>query len=145
MSRCTVYVTVLPFGISKKTIQQVVFFTLKKTGHEGSVSVHCIGEKRMRGLNRLHRGVDRPTDVLSFSALEGMPPVADPDETDIGDIFIAIPVIKRQAKRFGITFRDEFYRMLVHGVLHLVGYDHEQKNDAERMFFLQESIVKKIV
>ena len=98
----------------------------------------------MRAMNRQTRGIDRPTDVLSFNPAEA--PVAWPRfpgaADDLGDLFLCVPYIRRQARRFGVPYREEFLRMLVHGVLHLLGYDHTTKKDAQRMFAVQEATVQ---
>lgn len=78
----------------------------------------------MRTLNRRYRGIDRPTDVLSFSLAEGKA-LAAPVRL-LGDIVISVPVAARQAKREGHTLEREIERLLVHGILHLAGYDHER-------------------
>lgn len=85
----------------------------------------------MRALNRLHRGVDRTTDVLSFPQFDGspFPPGA---ELMLGDIVINLHKTGRQAKEYGVSFNEELKRLLIHGLLHLLGYDHEQGEKAER-------------
>ena len=65
------------------------------------------------------------------------------DVHDRGDIFVCVPQIIRQSKQFGVTPKEECVRMLVHGVLHLLGYDHQTKHDADEMFSIQEGVVKK--
>lgn len=91
---------------------------------DAEVNVLFTGDRAMRTLNRRYRGKDRPTDVLSFSFREGAFPQVQPDL--LGDIIIAVPVAERQAREQGHSLRREFERLLVHGVLHLAGYDHEQ-------------------
>ncbi|PIR03004.1 MAG: rRNA maturation RNase YbeY [Candidatus Magasanikbacteria bacterium CG11_big_fil_rev_8_21_14_0_20_43_7] len=136
---CNVYTTIKRPGVSKKHISTVVLGVLTCFHDAGvDVSVHCIGETRMRTLNRVFRGIDRATDVLSFPIKEDTPVE---DGEDAGDIFLCPPYIRRQARRFSVTFEEEFDRMLVHGVLHIRGYDHRTKKQAQQMFTLQESIV----
>lgn len=140
---CTIYKTVRSIGVSRKRIVAVceaVFLACDKK--DAVMSVHFIGDAKMRTLNRVHRGVDRPTDVLSFSVQEGEHIF---DSKEWGDVFIAIPYIRRQAKRFGVSFEEELFRMLIHGILHLLGYDHERPKDAKEMFGLQESLLKRFV
>ncbi len=93
----------------------------------------------MRALNHAHRGLNRPTDVLSFSLVDHGSP---PPRGDWGDIFVDIPYLERQAKRFGVTPREECARMIIHGVLHLSGHDHVHEGDAKKMFGLQEKLVR---
>jgi probable rRNA maturation factor len=86
------------------------------------VSLFLIGDRAMRRLNRLYRGKDRPTDVLSFSQIEGDLLLAP---EILGDIVISLDTAQRQARRYGVTLKRETLRLLVHGLLHLCGYDHE--------------------
>lgn len=90
------------------------------------LSVLLTDDKEIHRLNRDFRGKDKPTDVLSF-------PMPDPDL--LGDVVISLPTAKRQAKKFGVSFEEEFYRLLVHGTLHLLGFEHERvsKGVAEKM------------
>jgi len=141
MMECNIYKTVKKIHVSKKKIESVVFCVLDHCNLSGGVSVHFIGDKRMRTMNRLYRGKDSTTDVLSFSAQEGeaFPKVAD----DWGDIFISVPKILVQAREYGVSYNSEVVRMLIHGVLHLLGYDHVKKNDAKEMFAIQDYLHKK--
>lgn len=96
-----------------------------------SVSVLLCGDARMRRLNRVYRGVDQPTDVLSF-----------PAETPafLGDVAIDVPYAARQARRRGHSLEREVKLLLAHGVLHLLGHDHE--TDEGEMFRLQRRVVE---
>jgi len=85
----------------------------------------------MRALNRRHRGVDSTTDVLSFPQLDGFPSPPGP-RLMLGDIVINLHKAERQAEEYGVPFYDELKRLLIHGLLHLLGYDHEQGKEAER-------------
>lgn len=86
----------------------------------------------MRTLNRRYRRKDRTTDVLSFAAREGGGPQV-PGEP-LGDIVISVPTAERQARKDGETLRRSLDRLLIHGLLHLLGYDHERgRRDARRM------------
>ncbi len=122
---------------ARRALEGAVKAAVKKMrGATGVINVSVVGNTRMRRLNREYRGKDRPTDVLSF-------PRGKPNFGEIGDILIAWPVIRAQAKRHGVTELDELRRMAVHGVLHLFGYDHEKSEKDEKiMFALQEKILK---
>jgi probable rRNA maturation factor len=78
----------------------------------------------IRKLNRRYRKIDRATDVLSF-------PFGDPDL--LGETYISLQRAKIQAKRYGLTYNEELKRLLIHGLLHLIGYDHHKKADKEAM------------
>lgn len=139
---CNVYQTVRSVKLSKKHIVDIVEATLKDLGKSGNeVSVHVIGDKKMKRINRDYRDMDRTTDVLAFAMQEGK----KMDSEDLGDIFISVAQVQRQAKRQKISFQEEFARVLIHGVLHLNGYDHATKKEENIMFPLQEKIVKKMV
>jgi probable rRNA maturation factor len=91
------------------------------------VTVALVGDARMRGLNRTFRGMDRTTDVLSF-------PSGEPDGGDLGEIAIAVGVARRQASAQGHALGVELRILALHGLLHLLGYDHEQDHGAMRRF-----------
>ncbi|MCB0044792.1 MAG: rRNA maturation RNase YbeY [Caldilineaceae bacterium] len=102
-------------------------------------------------LNRTYRGVDAPTDVLSFSAREqgngeadhtALPPeLAAELASNLGDIVIALPYAQRQAVRFDNSLMAELRLLSVHGVLHLLGYDHATPADEARMWRIQNEIL----
>ncbi len=100
---------------------------------KGDFSILLAGDKRLRVLNLDFRGKDKPTNVLSF-------PSADPDYR--GDIAIAYGVTKKEAKAAGKAFADHASHLVVHGVLHLAGYDHERPKDAKAMEPLEVKILK---
>ena len=139
----SVYTTVTHIPVSIHDIKKVVAAILIQEKKEGDISIHCIGDARMKTLNRIHRGKDDATDVLSFATQEGE--YMSTQEKDIGDIFLCVPYIHRQAQYFEVTEREEFIRMLVHGVLHTLGYDHITASQAQRMFPLQETYVESFV
>ena len=97
------------------------------------VSILFCGDRKMRSLNRRYRRKDRPTDVLAF-----------PAEADglLGDIVISLPYASRQAKRRGEPASREIDRLLLHGLLHLLGYDHE--TDAGEMDTLEASLRRRL-
>lgn len=97
---------------------------------EAEVCIALIGDTKMRRLNRTYRNRDRTTDVLAFAYREagtGVSPL-------LGDVVISVPTAKRQAGAFSHSLDEELLRLLIHGVLHLVGYDHERsRQQARRM------------
>ena len=97
------------------------------------LSIALVDIAEMTQLNSEYRGKEGPTDVLSFECDE-LCDVIDPDEPImLGDVVIAPEVAEAQAAEFGHTVEEELNLLLVHGVLHLLGYDHEDDADAEVM------------
>lgn len=107
------------------------------------LSVVLTTDENIHGYNREYRSVDRPTDVLSFPADEGDDLLAPPDGF-LGDIMISIPRAREQAKALGHSTEREILFLTVHGVLHLLGYDHMRPEDEQIMFPVQRSIVEGI-
>ena len=102
---------------------------------KGGFSILLAADKRLRSLNLDFRGKDKPTNVLSF-------PSADPGYR--GDIAIAYGVTKKEAKAADKSFADHASHLVVHGVLHLAGYDHERPGDARLMEPLEVKILKRL-
>jgi len=97
----------------------------------------------MRTLNEQYRGKRGTTDVLSFPMLEGPFPDLQPEL--LGDIVISIPVAEKQARDAGHSLAREIETLLVHGLLHLVGYDHEQgRTEARRMRRKERMLLKRL-
>jgi len=108
---------------------------------EGEVSLLLVDDPTIRDLNREYRGRDRPTDVLSFALNEGELP--DPAPEMWGDIVISVESALRQAEEYGHSFETEMARLLIHGALHLLGYDHETtESEAERMRTQEAEILR---
>ena len=110
---------------------------------EAELSILFIGDRAMRTLNRRYRDKDETTDVLSFSLREGRFPLIQPHM--LGDIVISLPVAARQARREGHTINHEIDRLLVHGLVHLLGYDHERSpREALRMQRKEHELLKRL-
>jgi probable rRNA maturation factor len=95
------------------------------------VGLMFVNDRQMRQMNRRYRRIDRPTDVLAFPAVStggnGAPVV-------LGDVVISVDTARRQARQTGTAFQEECRRLLIHGYLHLLGYDHDRsRRDAVRM------------
>lgn len=109
------------------------------------VSVSIVSDERIHQLNRTWRGVDRPTDVISLECERPDDPELAPGEPcELGDIVLAPTYIARQAQRFGTTPADECRLLLVHGMLHLLGYDHLQDDEAQIMEKREDELVAMI-
>ena len=88
---------------------------------ESSATIAFVSDKKIRELNRQFRDVDKATDVLSF-------PAGGPDDLGLGDIAISVDTAAAQAKENGLRFENEIAQLILHGLLHLSGYDHETDN-----------------
>jgi probable rRNA maturation factor len=108
-------------GIIKKVLQNL------KVDKEIEISVLFTDDKFIRSLNNKYRGIDKPTDVLSFSLQEGALkyPEVESDKL-LGDIIISVETAQRQADTLNHTIEKELAVLLIHGLLHLTGYDHEK-------------------
>ena len=120
---------------------------------KSEVSVMFTDDEEIHKLNRLHRGVDRPTDVLSFPLFEydenGDITEDDLDfnpngEMILGDIVISLETASRQAQEYGHSFEREIGFLTVHSMLHPFGYDHMTPEDEEEMFGYQREILERI-
>ena len=92
-------------------------------------------------INAEWRGMDKPTNVLSFPAPQDMP-IPEGEARPLGDIALAYGVISREAEEQGKTLHDHTVHLIVHGVLHLLGYDHEADDEADEMERLETDILK---
>jgi probable rRNA maturation factor len=115
--------------------------SLPSVTHE--ISINLVGDQRIRSLNKRYRQKDAVTDVLSFPLAEE----AVPGYTvkALGDLFLCVPYAERAARHEGIALDTKMAWMTVHGLLHLLGYDHEQSDAAaRRMADLEQKILKSI-
>lgn len=106
---------------------------------DASFSVIIVDNEKIHEINKQYRGIDRPTDVISFALEE--------DENYeikmrlLGDIYISIDKVYEQAKEYNHSVKRELFFLVTHGFLHLLGYDHMEKDEEEEMFSLQEKIL----
>ena len=109
----------------------------------GQVTVVLTDDEAVAALNHQYRGDPGPTDVLSFSNQEPAPGFVSPPDVPlyIGDIIIALPFTRRQAAELGRPLADELRMLVVHGTLHLLGYDHDEPDSEARMWSRQEQIL----
>ena len=107
-----------------------------------------VRDEEIRRLNKTYRHIDESTDVLSFPLQETSSPGSfkkSPGPSlpfPLGDVVISVDTADRQARIHGHPLGDEMDMLLVHGILHLVGYDHEKKEDAEQMMKMEARILK---
>jgi probable rRNA maturation factor len=107
-------------GLSRSTLERFVSRAKKAARLKGTVNVLITNARELRSLNCQFRGLDKPTDVLSFPALA-------PGRT-AGDVAISADIARENAKRLGHSLPEEIKILALHGILHLAGYDHEHDN-----------------
>jgi len=110
---------------------------------QAEVSVVITGDVMVRDLNRRYCGEDAPTDVLSFALREGTEDFVLPpgEAVRLGEVVISLPAARRQAKQAGHSLEREVALLIIHGLLHLMGYDHAVEADRRRMESRQDALL----
>ena len=129
--------------ITKKFVKDIVNGILNELSQDNvEISLRLTDNNTIQALNREWRNKDKPTDVLSFP-INDKPPKYK--YRILGDVVISLPFAKEQANKIGLSYREEVLRLTIHGILHLLGYDHEtSEEDAKIMFSLQDKIFEKL-
>jgi probable rRNA maturation factor len=134
-----------------KELTEELFFTIaEKTFIEtetDNISVNLIltDDEYITSINSEYRGKDKPTDVISFAYRDDPFPIIDNPMEELGDIYISLETASKQALEYEVTLVEEIKRLIIHGALHLLGYDHEKSPEEEkRMNSLEEEIFNKI-
>ena len=136
--------------IDESFIKKIAKIVLKEEEKEKSnLSIAFIGQGRIRALNKKYRRKNRVTDVLAFpepkALLEKFKTGLPQKIQRLGEIVICFREVKKNAKRFKSTFKEELARVLIHGILHLLRYDHEKsKREAKKMSEKEEYYLSKI-
>lgn len=126
-----------------KELKDLLMNVARDEGLENIIfNVIIIDNSRIREINREYRNIDRETDVISF-ALEDDKTFNLKDIRVLGDIYISIEKIRSQAKEYGHSFKRELSFLAIHGFLHLLGYDHMEKDEEEEMFKKQEEVLSR--
>jgi len=125
-------------ALATATVRRVVHSVLRAERRDAAVSITFLGAITMRRLNDEFLGHDQPTDVISFG-------LAGPDRRLAGDVYICRAVAARNARRHGVPLRQELVRLVIHGTLHVLGYDHPEGGHRTRspMWQRQERYVKR--
>jgi probable rRNA maturation factor len=114
-------------GVDGRALVATAERLLAVAGESGaSLSLTLVGDGAMRRINRTHRGRDKPTDVLSFGGTPG-------PERLLGDVVISVDRAREQAAGYDATLQREIYRLLIHGLLHVLGHDHHAPAQRRRM------------
>jgi len=103
---------------------------------DGMLNVVFVNDKYIRALNKAYRGKDKPTDVLSFNY---------GSEKLIGEVYVSLETAERQAKERKHSLSNELIRLIVHGILHIHGYDHEEDEDYKKMFAVEKKVLGEMV
>ena len=103
-------------------------------GHDMEIAIVLANDEEIRELNKQFRGKNKPTNVLSFPN----------EEEPLGDVILSYDTIEREAEEQGKTFRDHAAHLIVHGVLHLLGFDHENARDAKKMEAIEVKLLSEL-
>lgn len=131
------------YPVSDEALIRAVMTVLQlhEVDPQTEIAVVITDDEEVRSLNSQFRGVDSPTDILSFPADE--PPIVIPDEPPyLGDLIIAYPYAKAQAERVGQDVNDNLSLLVVHGTLHLLGYDHDTPENKAEMWAKQADALR---
>jgi probable rRNA maturation factor len=128
-------------GVKSKLLSKIAHRALEVLGlSKVELSIALVSDAQIKRLNKLYRNKDKPTDVLSFPIGEKVE-----DWLILGDIVISVDTAKRQAQELGHSLEEELKRLLVHGLVHLLGYDHELGGEEEKKFFeLEEFVLREL-
>ncbi len=117
-------------GIDIRRLKSVARSLLREVNEpESALSLSLVDDGRIQELNREHRGKDKPTDVLSFPLYEPGEEPHPEGERLLGDVVISVDTARRQAAEYDAPLQNEIYRLLIHGLLHVMGHDHEQPDE----------------
>lgn len=123
-------------SLFKKTIKML---SLK---NDYLMSVTIVSKDKIHKINKEFRGIDRVTDVISFAFLDDKNEIINSKfPIDLGEIYICYDICLKNANKYGNTFDREFCFLFIHGLLHLLGYDHQTKDEEKIMFELQDKIL----
>jgi probable rRNA maturation factor len=130
----------LPYkNITKQAIKKIAILTAERLDIQNAfITIIVTDDAYIQNINREFRGLNEPTDVISFSNRENPFPEVDPSQEEIGDIYISLERAERQSIECRETLLDEVKRLVIHGMLHLMGYDHERSDEDEVLMLQKE-------
>lgn len=121
-------------GVDTRQLKSTARTLLRAAGEgESALSLTLVGDETIRELNREHRGKDKATDVLSFPLFEPGEETGGEAERLLGDVVISVDTARRQAAEYDAPLQNEIYRLLIHGILHVLGHDHEVPDERAAM------------
>jgi probable rRNA maturation factor len=123
----------------KENLKRKALFILKILSVSGNkeLCVAFVDDEEMRKLNADYRNINRTTDVLSF-------PQDGPDDSVLGDVIISIDTAVRRSRQQNLSVEQVIHKLMIHGILHLLGYDHKKRNDAKAMREKESEILSNI-
>ncbi len=116
-------------SIDENCIKKIAKIVLEK--EKKDLSIVLVGETRIKKINKKYRNKNQPTDVLAFQ--------------DLNEIIICVQQVRKNAKKFNLVFKEELFRVLIHGILHILGYNHKKNEEAKKMFKKQEYYLSKVL
>ena len=129
--------------LAEKRLEQAALETLRQAQapEAADLTIVLTGDETLQSLNLEFMGIDAPTDVLSFPA-----DLIDPDtgQRYLGDVLISVPRARTQAPENGQSLQDEILLLAVHGILHLLGYDHAEPAEKEQMWARQNAVLREL-
>ena len=130
-----------PLPVNVALIERAALAVLAQRSAVGDLTIVLTDDAQLQKLNHEYLGIDAPTDVLSFPATE-----MDPETrtTYLGDVLVSIPRAVEQAQTAGQPLESELQLLVVHGVLHLLGYDHAEPRDKTKMWAVQAQVLESI-
>ena len=134
----TIHNSVSGVRLPRKWLESLAEIVLVPRRAQQSVNLIMVRDPEMKKINKRFRGIDRTTDVLSFS-------LDDNSQSLLGEIYISIPTAKRNARSLGVTLNSELIHLFCHGLLHLLGHDHKSQPDQVRMEKLEDRYLKMLV
>ena len=128
-----------PINPEKLEIAAITTLNLQSVESNSEMTIIITDNKSVTELNKTYRGIEAPTDVLSFPAdiplIGDLPPY-------LGDLIVAYPYAEKQAKLANIELVESFMLLIIHGTLHLLGYDHDTEHNRRKMWAIQEKVLR---
>lgn len=118
----------------EEILKDPVFKDIPKNSY---LSVTIVDNKKIKELNRIYRNIDKPTDVLSFSFQDNLP-----FDFILGEIILSLEMMIENASKYGLTVGKEMLKLIIHGLLHLIGYDHETKKEEKEMIYHENRLME---
>ena len=136
--------------VTIEAVRNVVERILQLLGYtDFDIGIWITTDKTIRAYNKRYRGKDKATDILSFpfwpdlKAGQRIKPTSD-EEKNLGDLIISAPYLEREARQYGVSFDERMRVLLVHGICHLLGYDHERDEDYATMRAQEQKVLAKL-